>query len=539
MLRNLLSIIALLISVSAIPLFDGVCEEAVFRPTSLSADSAEGRREDLVQRIDSVLQSSWDRAGVQPAALASDSEFLRRAYLDLNGVIPRVSEVRSFLKDDRPDKRQRLVERLLRKTRYATHMVTVWRNRILPPGAEEAHPRESRGLQAWLHTRFTRNLRYDGLAAELLLELGNEDLGPALFFQVHDLAPEKIAASVSELFLGVELQCAQCHDHPYSEFSQRDFWGLAAFFARVQVADNRGMGTTYRLLDVSRGEVRLPGSDQIVGPKYLLCENEVDESFGSRRESLVLWLTSRDNPFFAHAGANWAWSHMFGRGLVDSLDRLPQQDESINKRLLDDLADYFVASGFDLRELFRVIACTRAYQLSSWSDLPERATSDLFAHMVPRPLTPDQLYDSFLLLAPRLISNHTQAVGVRDNSTAGLAADPIREEFVRRMREPAGDATEYRAGTLQALMMMNGVVTAELTHHDRSRLLGALTAPFMDSADQIEALFLATLCRRPDDEELGMALAALDDAETEREQSQVLSDILWALLNSTEFAFNR
>ncbi len=496
------------------------------------------RRALMIQRIDDVLRQNWEDAGVQPAELATDGEFLRRASLDITGVIPRVSQVRNFLADDRPDKRERLVEQLLNSPRCATHLATVWHNRILPAGTEEMHSVESLGLQKWLRTRFAKNVRYDNLVAGMLLATGAEELGPALYFQANDVAPEKIAASVSNLFLGVKLQCAQCHDHPYSEYTQRDFWGLAAFFAQVRAPEQSGMNMSYRLVDENRGEVQLPDSDEVVPPRYLRVNKEVDESFGSRRASLVLWLTSRDNRSFTRAGVNWAWAHFFGHGLVESPADVSAEHSSSNHQLLDDLSAYFVESGFDLRELLLTIASTHAYQLAGWTRDAEQPTPELFAAMPPKPLTPEQLYDSFLLLAPRVMSRD-QPDNVPNSPVANMAADPLRIQFVRRMREPPGNPTEYRAGTLQALMLMNGTTTAELADHQRSRLLGALTAPFMDTEDRIEASFLATLCRQPEMEERSMAIELLEGAESAVERDRVLSDLLWALVNSTEFAFNR
>lgn len=161
----------------------------------------------LAARIDAALQQQWAAAGVTPAAAADDAEFLRRASLDLTGVIPRASEVREFLADERPDKRRQLVDRLLASPRYATHMATTWRNRILPTEADPSRARQAAALQKWLRSRFARNLRYDNLVGGLLLTNGGDELGPALYYQAHDVAPEKLAASAAELFLGVKLHC--------------------------------------------------------------------------------------------------------------------------------------------------------------------------------------------------------------------------------------------------------------------------------------------------------------------------------------------
>jgi hypothetical protein len=279
----------------------------------------------------------------------------------------------------------------------------------------------------------------------------------------------------------------------------------------------------------------LPESSEIVPPKFPGGDAAGDDARRSRRVQLALWMTSRDNPFFARAAVNWGWTHMFGHGLVESLDDI-EENRTRNAKLLDELAAYFVQSRFDLRQLWRTLANTRAYQLSSQAGEREPSEPELFARMQTKPLTPEQLYDSFMLLAPQV--GVMPQGGVASVLPVGLDEDPARIEFVRRMRPPPGSATEYRAGTLQALMLMNGPLAASVTGYDQSRLIGALDAPFMDERDQIESMFLAVLARPADDEELDACANALKSAEPGDYRKRALSDILWALLNSTEFAFN-
>lgn len=492
----------------------------------------------MAARIDALLEAEWAASKIEPAPPATDGEFLRRAYLDLTGVIPRVAEVRAFLADDRPDKRTRLIDDLLASPRHATHMATTWRNRIVPLGLDAERSQEALGLQKWLRTRFANNLRYDNLVGELLLTIGGDELGPALYYQSNNLAPEKLAASSAELFLGLRLECAQCHDHPTAEWSQRDFWGLAAFFARVRAADDRNMmmRASYRIVDSDRGEVQLPGSSEVVPPKYPKGDAAADEPRRSRRAQLALWITSRDNRFFSRAAVNWAWAHLLGRPLVDSLDNFEAQLATTNARLLDELADYFVESSFDLQQLWRTLANTRVYQLSSQHPHPQAARPELFARWLAKPLSPEQLYDSLTVLAPRPPIGGQVAYSF--DTAAGLEEAPERIEFVRRMRPPPGGVSEYRAGTLQVLMLMNGRTTAGVTAGDGSGLLGALAAPFLTSEDQVDAMFLAVLSRPPDSEEREACTKALSGATSEDEHHRALRDMLWALLNSTEFAFN-
>jgi hypothetical protein len=250
---------------------------------------------------------------------------------------------------------------------------------------------------------------------------------------------------------------------------------------------------------------------------------------------LALWLTSRENQFFSRAAVNWAWSQLMGRGLVDSLDDV--DENSANSKVLNELADYFVKSGYDLRNLWRTLALTRAYQLSSGG--PDDAKPQGFSRMLAKPLSPEQLYDSFAVLAPLETSPPRPEMAELNGVSTSFGEDPIRMDFMRRMRPPPGDPTEYRQGTLQALLLMNGRTMSDVTASEHNGILGALDAPFMSDNDRIQALFLAALAREPKSDEAQTCLAALGESRNHADHEQALSDILWALVNSTEFAFNQ
>jgi hypothetical protein len=489
----------------------------------------------MTARIDELLAQSWEKAGVAPAAPASDSEFLRRVYLDIIGVIPRASEVREFDADTRPDKRTVVIDRLLTAPRHSTHMATILRNRILPLGVDPTHDREALGLQKWLRRRFAKNLRYDNLVGGLMMTSGGDDLGPALYFRANDLAPEKMAASAAELFLGLKLQCAECHDHPYAHWKQRDFWGVAAFFARVKSPNESRMGDNpFQLIDADRGEVMVPNTTETVPPKYLSGDAAEHDRWKSRRAQFTTWLASSDNKWFSRAAVNWTWTELFGLPLVDSLDTTDNPEPTPREQLLDELATHFARSGFDLRELWRTVASSRAYQLSSRPEGEKPPAANLFAYKLPRPLTPEQMYDSFAVLVPRDMAGQEFY-----RSMSSIDEDPMRMEFVRAMRPPPGASTEFRGSTLQALQTMNGMVMAGLTASQSNRLLAALDAPFMTDYDRVDSLYMATLSRQPDASERDEATKMLGSSKSPEERAQVQSDLLWVLLNSTEFAFNR
>lgn len=491
----------------------------------------------MVQQIDALLEEQWRKKGFEPAPLASDSEFLRRASLDLTGVVPRVSEVREFLADSSSDKRERLIDELLASPRYATHMATTWRKRMLPQEAEAGSRAETLGVQNWLHRHFAKNTRFDNVVADLLVATDGNELGPALFYQAQGLAPEKLAASTAELFLGMRLHCAQCHDHPYGDWSQEDFWGLAAFFARVRGPDGMMQRDSFRLTDAPTGEVTIPGTDRVVPPKYLAGRYADEAEGGTRRLQLAIWIASRENPYLARATANWAWAHLFGRGLVHPVGDAGTHNPPIHPELLDELSEYLVQIEFDLKELWRTLARTRAYQLTSQPADPDKSPAVYFASMNVKPLTPEQLYDSLTQAAP--INRDALSANARPQvATMSMVLDPRRAEFIRLMRSPSDGSGEFSSGILQTLMLINGQMTADLASPETSRLLGAIDAPFLTDEQKIDALFLATVSRFPRVEEYRTCLEYLTSENPDVDRQEALSDILWSVLNTTEFAFN-
>ena len=492
----------------------------------------------MVDLIDALLEERWRAEGVEPALPVSDSEFLRRASLDLTGVIPRVSVVREFLSDERSDKRDRLVERLLASPRYATHMATTWRNRLIPFGAEAPAASQVLGLQNWLREKFAENRRYNGIVGDLLVTTTGDALGPALFFQTYNLAPEKLAASTAEFFLGMRLQCAQCHDHPYDDWTQKDFWGYAAFFARVQRPNRPRARSVYRLIDATSGDVKLPTFGTVVPPKYLGGPLADESDGGTRRQQLAIWMVSRDNPYLARAAVNWAWAHLFGRGLVEPVGDAGDHNPPSHPQLLDELAEDFSRTGFDMKELWRTLTRTRAYRLSSRRSESDLPAPHLFCSMQIKALTPEQLYDSVMRAAPLSNRAASMASGPMPPVVSDSVLDPRRSEFVRRMRSPALSSTEFSSGILQALTVMNGSVMADATSGNVSDLLGVLEAPFMSDEDQIDTMYLATLSRMPREDERQASIGYLKDNGLGSDRRRALGDILWALLNSTEFAFN-
>ncbi len=493
---------------------------------------------EMAARIDQLLAQRWEAEGVEPAPPTTDPAFLRRVHLDLTGVIPTVSVARRFLQDTSADKRERLIERLLRSPRHASHLAVVWRTRMLNEQLEPQQLQTAVGLEQWLQQQFATNLRYDNLVADLVASTGSRDVGPAVYFASLELKPEKLAASTARIFMGLQIQCAECHNHPFDHWTQEDFWGYAAFFAQLQGQNADGpqvVQPSIALIDRDRGEVTLPGMDDPVSPMFPGGDVANQQLGGTRRQQLAIWLASRDNPYLARAAVNWTWAHLFGRGLVDPVDDLGEHNPPSHPQLMQELCDYFERQSFDLRDLLKTLCSTRAYQLSSQRKSPreEPVAEDLFAQMAVKALTAEQHYDSL-----NLCLSQTEPTAQPTPFGPGIPIDQRRLQFVIQMQTPARSALEYESGPRQALQLMNGPLATEATSVAESALLGALEAPFFSNAQRLETLYLATLSRYPTEAEKDRLAPLMARAKTDEQLQQLLSDVLWAVLNSAEYGLN-
>jgi hypothetical protein len=518
---------------------------ALLLVVSGSADAAEPAAA-LVERIDQHIARRWTEAKVEPAARADDAEFLRRVYLDLVGRIPSVEEARTFIDDKRADKRAQLVERLLASPRYVTHFTNFWRARMLPEANNNFQVRLQQGsFETWLRKQLSRNAPYDKMVRELLTApVGGGafnfaalygDSGPLAYYIAKELKPENLAASTARVFLGVSVECAQCHNHPFAQWKREQFWSFAAFYSGIKA--NRQMDF---LLpngeDAGKHELTIPGTQTVVQAKFL--DGGEPKWKGGSRATLADWVTAKDNPYFARAAVNRMWAYFLGTGLVEPVDDMAGgSSKSSHPELLDELARDFAEHQFDLKYLIRAITATRAYQLSS-AGAGDEDDPTLFARMPLRGLTAEQLFDSV-----------AAATGYRDSGgddgqLASLFGGnrSARSEFLTKFA-PSERPVDAETSILQALSLMNGKVTAAATTLEKSETLAAIAdAPFLTTPQRIEALYLATLTRKPEKKELDRAVKfveeAVKDAKDKNERNNALADVFWALLNSPEFILN-
>ncbi len=498
---------------------------------SLAAQSPDPAQ--LAAKIDAQLAEGWRRAGVQPAAVVDDAIFLRRIYLDLVGRIPTVAETQRFLEDARPDKRLQLTEELINSGGHARHFATVWRRIWVPQTDTQEFARLTNDFEAWAAVRLRDNVPYDKLVEELLLATRarptNAAQDPqhavsAIGFQAASLfRAENLAANTTRAFLGLNLDCAQCHDHPFSRWTRDQFWETAAFFVAPQAATAGEMAYL---------EVKIPETEKTLRPKLL--NDEVPKfstplAADTGRKAISKWIIDRENPYFARNAVNRLWAQFFGRGLVEPLDDLSDDNPSSHPQLHQDLAAAFVASNYDLKFLTRAMVQTRAYQLgtlSSGTAPPEGMR--IFERMPVRGLTGEQLYDS-LVVAAGLPTVRKDLLSHNEENR--------REQFATQLHiERAVDAER---SIVQALTLMNGTLIQELTTPDKSPLLAAAAdSPFLSTNEKIEMLFFGALNRKPTTDESQVLLKYVASGGEDRPERAGLADVLWVLLNSSEFNTN-
>jgi hypothetical protein len=480
----------------------------------------------LSVRIDELIGARLATEKVPPAPLTDDAEFFRRLSLDLNGRIPALPQLVDFLGDTRPDKRRLWIDELLdgpdNSALYVQHFTHFWRRQTLAHTSAQADSVVA-PLESWLRKQVKANTPYDRLVRGLLTN--PEAVG---FFQANENKPEDLASRTSRLLLGVRLECAQCHDdRGGGNWKRAQFWEYAAFFAGLR-ADQ----SNFAVVDVPReqkggpAQIQIPGSAKWVEARFPDGAKPDWRLNITPRRALAEWIARKNNPWFTRAAVNRLWHYFFGIGLIDPVDGLGTTDNPPSHgELLDELVRQFVAHDFDLKYLIRAVTGSQTYQLSSRQTHPRQAEPRLFARAASRALTPEQLYESLVL-----------ATGYRPDPIPGGAYREVsrRTEFLVPFEDPNSQPVDFQASIQQALMMMNGKFTEEATSPTHSTTVVAVVRSKRPLERRIEELYLLTLSRQPRPEETRRLL----DYTATGDSKRALRDILWLLLNSTEFVLN-
>ena len=475
--------------------------------------------------IDEKVLTELKRLRIPPSPLADDAEFFRRVHLDVTGRLPEAGRVRAFLAEPPSTaKRARVIDELLASPAF----VDFWTLKLadlLVINSKKMGDDGAKAYHGWLREQLAANAPFDRTVRTLLTASGDTTQhGPANFFGVAN-DPRDLGEFVSQTFLGMRVACARCHNHPFDRWTMNDYHHFAAYFART---GHEGGRVVVR----ANGEVQHPKTGKDVLPRPLGDDGAAAETAGDRRGALAAWMTSADNPMLARAVANRIWKALLGRGLIEPVDDVRATNPASNPALLDALADDFAKHGYDLRRLVRTIVASRTYQLSPVANEINRQDERFFSHAYLKPLTAQVLADAIAQVTgvPEQYAGYpegTTAVQLRDSQVASYALDVFgRCPRTTGCENPA----QFGGGLSQALHLINGrTVNARLGPAVKQQLAGR-----PDRA-VIEELYLRSLSRLPTEPESAHWSEALK-ASTAREE--FLEDLLWALLNSREFAFN-
>jgi Protein of unknown function (DUF1549)/Protein of unknown function (DUF1553) len=505
--------------------------------------------------IDSEAASAWQREKITPAKPSDDSAFLRRVSLDLVGVIPTWEATVAFLEGKDPGKREKLIDALLADPRFAQHQADVW-DLILfgrnPPGYD-TYRRD--GFQAWLRRQFEKNTPYDVWARELLKAEGNSVDDSALFYAQYSRSPEDASEAIAQTFLGIQLHCSRCHDHPHEQWTQRDFYGMAAFLSRLEVVTvgKKGNETMYAIGEKSAGDIQFTGpakdakpgqKGEPVKPKFLLgnalTEPPLPTDFKevkfeanktpprprfSRKDQLADWMTRADNPFFARAIANRLWAQYMGRGLVHPVSNLGPSSKASHPALLERLTRELIGHKFDLKWYIREIVNSETYQLSSSGG--GEALPEWFQHGRMRPLQAEELVESWQVASGYLVVEKQS-----NKKPDGSRFRPlIRDYVIQFFGTPNNGTGDFQGGLHEHLFLNNGPLEQMIS--GGKGMLSEFVADRKVPMDaRIERLFLASVNRRP------TALEREKFAKFLASEKASGVDAVWVLLSCSEFRFN-
>ncbi len=549
-------------------------------PQARSAQTATATRtvnQPKRSQVDERIHDAWSAASITPAPMVDNATFMRRTYLDLIGVVPSLEQARAFLSNESTTRRADLVDELLRSDAYAKHWTNYWDDVLMQGSRGRLVDRSA--FRQWLVAQLRANVPYDEMVRRLLTASGVNSAGgrPDLaaweleqeapegvngavnFMLTGTREPQNLAGTTSRVFLGVQIQCAQCHDHPTEKWKQTDFQRFTSAFMRVQGRPlERGMAMGKRRLSIDDAEQVTPRMRRRMNktgygelPPTALDGTSLDEA--KPRQALARWLTAKDNPWFAQAIVNRMWAYFLGRGFVEPVDDMSTSNPPILPGLLNELTEDFVASGYDLRQLMRVVCNSTAYQRAP------RGPAALWSSFALRPMNDTQLLDSLVL-----------ATGIAPiiEDVAGERLTRVRLNLRRRFRftfdvDEDASADTFTGTTPQALMLLNGPLTAAGSSALDGSTLGDAARPAGDDTDVITQIYLATLSREPAPDELAHWRDYVANAAEQypagkppargggavgriyrrkrlhdlRPEDVAYEDVFWALLNASEFFF--
>jgi len=491
--------------------------------------------------IDRHVDAKLKKVETLPSEIASDAEFFRRVYLDLIGIPPTPEETKAFLAEpgEQRLKRSRCIDKLMARSEFVDHWAVKWgdlfqntRKFVGDKGVWE--------YRDWIRRSLAANKPYDQWVREVLTAQGSTFENPAANFFRIAKNPKVAMETTTQVFLGIRMVCAQCHDHPFEQWTQNQYYQMAAFFSTIGVKE--GIDSQEEIVYVKRNEeernIKHPKTGNIVPAKYLFGDSKGLSQEGDRRDDLVRWLTSKDNPYFAKAVANRVWSYFFGRGIIDPVDDIRAGNPPINEPLLAALTKDLTDHNFYLRHLIRTIVNSRTYQLTYRTNEWNQGDEVNFSHALPRRLPAETLFDAISVATGSAL----KFKDVPQNFRAQQFPDPtvgmggFLDLFGRPQRDSACECERRSDVSLsQALNLINGSTVSDAIADPEGRIAHWVIGKVPDRK-LVEELYLAALSRPPDTKEFELGLKYLAESPNRAEKAQ---DLMWALINSNAFLFNR
>ncbi|MCA9128117.1 MAG: DUF1549 domain-containing protein [Planctomycetales bacterium] len=484
--------------------------------------------------IDELVNAKLKQLQYLPAETCRDDEFLRRVSLDLLGILPTVQETTSFLADTSDDKRSRLIDRLLERDEYAKFWALKWGD-LLRMTSKQVGDEGVYKYHRWIEQSLRDNMPYDEFARQLLASTGSTLANPPANFYRTSKDMNECVETISQVFLGARLQCAKCHNHPFERWTQDNYYGLGAFFHRIQRRKTDRPGEMF-VYTSFQGEVTQPRTGQVMQP-WLPQSGSVEISDGvDRRNAFADWLVRSENPFFARMEANRIWGQLFSRGIVDPIDDFRDSNPPSNTSLLDALAKDFATSGFDRKHLLRVILNSRTYQASCETGRFNQDELKYFSHQEPRLLGAEQLLDA--INSTLGLQQTFASLPLGTLATQIPAPDLVKVDFLKVFGQPERQtacacerADDSNLG--MAIELFNGPLIHEKLRDGNNRFRKAFAEESSVEA-VIQEIYLAAICRPPTDSELHIAI---EHCKQSQDPIAGVEDVCWALFNTDEFLF--
>ncbi|MEX2286794.1 MAG: DUF1549 domain-containing protein [Planctomycetaceae bacterium] len=483
--------------------------------------------------IDELVHNKLRKLRIMPSGVCSDDEFIRRVYLDIAGVLPTVDEYTHFTANPDPKKREQLVDELLGRKEFVELWVMKWAELLQIHSSPQVSYKSTILYYNWLQEKIAGNVPMDQMVKELLASKGGTFTSPATNYYQNTTETLKVAENVAQVFMGMRIQCGQCHNHPFDRWTMDDYYSFAAFFSQI----GRKAGEDPReiiVFNAGGGEVTHPVGGRVMPPKFL--GGAVPDVAGKdRREVMVNWLASPENPYFARNLANIVWAHFLGQGIINEVDDVRVSNPAVNPELLDALAGKFTEYKYDFKKLVRDICTSRTYQLSTAMNETNAADTRNFSHSKLRRLRAEIMLDSVSQVTETKNKFPGLPLGARAVQIAdGNTSNYFLTTFGRASRETVcACEVKMEPNLSQSLHLLNGE-TAHLKIQE-GKLIERRLAEGKTPPQILEELYVRSLSRKPTEKEM----ASLNEIITaEKEPKQVLEDVFWALLNSREFLFN-